>query len=232
MSVGPSARVALAVPAIAAAAWGATVAMRIGEADAAVYEAAREIDSWAAARADPALETVRWREDSLARALERDPSDASIHELLGVLALRRTDRPRYVEEALGHFRDALARRPTSPYTWGNVVEALYRSGDTGSAFEQALQRAIELGPREPEAQRTVANFGLAVWDDLSEPSRAAVRRAIAGGLERNPLETLQIAARRGRLALACRQLADVSRREEPRREDEPWRRLCLPGETS
>jgi hypothetical protein len=78
-----------------------------------------------------------------------------------------------------------------------------------------------MGPAEPEVQRTVIDYGLALWDEESPQTRQAVETAITGAMKRDPAEALQIAERRGRLAVACRHLADA-----PRRVDPEWRLLC------
>ncbi|HSN22176.1 MAG TPA: hypothetical protein VLS49_15950, partial [Usitatibacter sp.] len=120
-----------------------------------------------------------------------------------------------------HYAKAIAARPSSPYAWAGLAEAKYRAGDTGATFETALVRALELGPGEPEVQRTVEDLGLATWDEIAPETRRAVELAIANGLRRDPAETLQIAGRRGRLAVACAQRDAV-----PQRSGETWVRLC------
>jgi hypothetical protein len=112
-------------------------------------------------------------------------------------------------------------RPTSGYTWGNLLEAKYRIGESPAAFESALLRAAALGPSEPEVQRIVADIGLATWNESSPRARSATEGMVAAGMKRNPLETLQIAGRRGRLDVACLHLVESSRRIEPK-----WSQLC------
>src|SRR5205823_2599488 len=101
-----------------------------------------------------------------------------------------------------HLRKALELRPMSPYTWANLAAVDYHLGDTGKAFRSALVRAAELGPHEPEVQATIASFGLAVWNEVDAQTQAAIERSVAAGMRREPREMLQIAQRRGRLAIA------------------------------
>src|SRR5207244_3928701 len=116
---------------------------------------------------------------------------------------------------------ALEARPGSGYTWAILAEVKYRMGDTGSQFEKAIVNAVALAPYEPEVQRTVADYGLAVIDEMGAPARAAIERAVTAGMKRGAAETLQIAARRGKLGVACRHLDGV-----PRPAGSKWMQLC------
>jgi hypothetical protein len=81
--------------------------------------------------------------------------------------------------------------------------------------------AVKLAPYEPEVQRDVVNYGLAVVDEVKPETRAAIERALAVGMKRNAPEMLQISARRGRLGAACRHLDGV-----PRPAASKWTQLC------
>ena len=221
------ARWLIVVPAAVALAWLARDAARDGVAGSIVFDSAREIATWEASGNEPGFATVSWIAGDLLGARNKAPGDANVEELLGALALRLIDRPEYAEEALVHFQRAALLRPTSPYTWASMVDARYQKGDTGPGFEAALRRAEELGPAEPEVQRTVADFGLAVWDDLAPETQRAVEAAVTGAMRRDPREILQIGERRGRLALVCRHLADA-----PRRVDPEWLQPCSREATS
>jgi len=207
-------RILVAAPAVAALLWLAAVSFRAGEAAATVYDAQKEMGTWAASGAPPGPQTLAWVTADLERARSVTPGDPEIEELLGELAGRRIDRPDFRDEALAHFARAIALRPTSPYTWAAVADARYRKGDTGPAFETALRRAAELGPAEPEVQRTVVDLGLATWDEVAPATRETVEKTVTGAMRRDAAEVLQIAGRRGRLAVACRHLADAPRRAD------------------
>jgi hypothetical protein len=183
--------------------------------------------TWAAPRALPTAETWNSVHADLAAAQARAPSDPTVQELLGVLDTRRVERPEYLAEAGVHFLKALEFRPTSPYTWASLAAMKYRQGDTGKEFEAALLHAAELGPFEPEVQGGVAYFGLAVWNEVAPGTRAAIEAMVANGMRRNPMETLQIAERRGRLDVACRHLAGSRRLT-----DSKWSQLCQSREAT
>lgn len=139
-----------------------------------------------------------------------------MHELRGLLGSQRNDSADEAEKAISHFHRALELRPVSPYTWANLGEAQYRRGEPGRNMELAFSRASELGPSEPGVQRTVADYGLAVWDEISAPTQGAIDRLLGAGFRRNPLEMLLISERRGRLATACRHLDGLTRAPDPR----------------
>jgi len=166
---------------------------------------------WTDSGAPPGPQTLAWVTADLERARSVTPGDPEIEELLGELAGRRIDRPDFRGEALAHFARAIAQRPTSPYTWAAVADARYRKGDTGPAFETALRRAAELGPAEPEVQRTLIDIGLAQWDRLPEPMRQELRKALAQSMERYPFKTLPIVSRHGHLEMACPYVAGDAR---------------------
>jgi len=89
-------------------------------------------------------------------------------------------------------------------------------------------RASELGPGEPELQRTVADYGLAVWNEVDSPLRDAIEGTVARGMTSQPREMLQIAERRGRLAVACRHAVVGT----PRQSDTKWLQPCQSTEAT
>jgi hypothetical protein len=153
----------------------------------------------------------------LERAERWTPRNPYVHELKGLLDVRRSNEPEYLIQSLVHFTRALELRPTSPYDWANIAAAEYRIGDTGVIFQRAIVRAAELGPSEPAVQRTVADFGFAVWNESRKATREAVAAVVANGMRRDPKEMLQIAERRGRLAVACSLLPNEPRTLELKR---------------
>jgi len=218
-------RLAVALVSLAVVASVAAGAIKSGMAGTIVYGAAKEMSTWTAARSEPGAETVSWLVADLHRAARETPGDPNIEELLGSLSLHRIARPDFLAESRAHYRRAVQLRPSSPYAWANVAALDYRRGDTGQEFQAALRYAAELGPAEPEVQRTVADYGLATWDELAPPARAAVENAVTGAMKRDPVETLRLADRRGRLAVACRHVDGATRSVDP-----GWRRLCASRE--
>jgi hypothetical protein len=153
-------------------------------------------------KAPPFEEWLQVRNDLLeARRLVRD--DPTVLESLGVLHARRGQSPEILAYSRDYFLAALVLRPTSPYAWANFANTKYRMGQTDVTFERSLDNAIRLGPWEPAVHRLGTDLGLAVYRDVSPASREEIRRLVGNSMHRDPVETLQIAERRGRLDVAC-----------------------------
>jgi hypothetical protein len=143
-----------------------------------------------------------------------------VQELMGVFDLHRRDAESLAEADV-HFRRALELRPVSANTWANLLMQRYLSGDTGAEFQVALARAAQLGPHEPQVQAVLADYGLAVFDELPEANRLAVESAVANGMHRAPAYFLHLAQRRGRLEVACRHFEHATRQV-----DSKWTQIC------
>lgn len=185
-------------------------AWRLGQAESALTQASLKLEALGTTAGEDWL-AVR---DALQQALARSPGDPAAHELLGILHATRLDAPPLLEQSLGHLVASIARRPTSPYSWANYARASYDLGRTGEPYAAALRAAAFLGPGEPEVQETVADLGLATWEETSAATRESVDGALRRGMARDPVRLLQIAGRRGRLAAACRHLKDGDARIE------------------
>ncbi len=217
--MGPAPRLFAVGALLAMLVWMSFEAVRYGIAGTASGNAGRELER--ALRAPSGPETTPWWRDDLRRASAEVPNDPSTRELLALAMTYSGNDPADLAEAERHLKAAIAARPGSGYTWANLAAMKYRLGDTGPLFEKALVNAATLAPYEPEVQRIVANFGLAVLDEMAPATRAAIERAVAAGMKRNAREILQIAARRGRLGVACRHLDGV-----PRPAESKWTQLC------
>lgn len=216
-----AARLAVAIPAVVVLATFGAAAIRLGSSGEVVYRAAHEMATWSASGHEPGARGVEWLVADLERAAASAPGDPNIEELLGSLDMKRADRPQFLDEALVHYRRAVALRATSPYTWAAILATDYRKGESTGEIQAAMRNAARLGPAEPEVQLAVIDYGLALWDEEGPETRGQVEGAITGAMKRDPSQALHIAERRGRLAVACRHLADA-----PRRVDPEWRLLC------
>jgi hypothetical protein len=205
-------RLLVTLPVIGVLAWASLAAFGVGISDVLVREAHTEIATWAARRVIPhqsTWESVRLQVKEAEREQPRNPAS---HEILGFLGTLWTDAPDRMAEGSEELVTALRYRPVSPFTWAGIVQARYRAGKSGRELEIPIMRAAELGPAEPGVQRVVADFGLAVWNEITPEIQTVVDRIVAAGMYRNPMEMLQISERRGRLDVACRHLADSSRK--------------------
>jgi hypothetical protein len=193
-------------------------AVRYGVTGTAAANASRELDRMGRI---PGGEVAPWWRADLERAAAEVPGDPFVREELALMMIRNNNDPQAFADAERQMVAAIDARPGSGYSWANLALMKYRQGDTGPAFEKALVNAAALGPYEAEVQQTVADLGLAVLDDVTPETRAAIERMVAAGMKRNAPEILQIAARRGRLGAACPHLGGISRKI-----DSKWTKLC------
>jgi hypothetical protein len=211
-------RPALAVPALAALAAAAWLALQDARGD---FWLARAV----AAKGPAAVETMpaeRWDavRAGLENAVAAAPGDPRIRELAGGLEASRAGDAGDLRRGYAHLIAAAALRPTSPYTWAAIAEARYKAGHVDAVFEAAMRRAWALGPAEIGVQMILLDYGLAAWGDISLETRSVVENSVAAAMKRYPVDVLQVAVRRDRLALACRyqnRSADLP---------QPWSSIC------
>jgi hypothetical protein len=215
-------RIVVVVPVVAGLVWLAIHSFEAGLAGTKVFDAGVAMNALSAPRAaQPRGDALLGMRGDLLEAEAMTPRDPAIHELLGLIDARRGAGPEGYSEAAAHFVKALELRPTSPQTWSNLVAMKYRTGDTGREFEAAIFHAAELGKFEPDVQGVLANYGLAMWDEMAQETRAAIDMTISAAVKRNSLEMLQIAERRGRLDVVCRHFDGSTRQADPK-----WSQLC------
>ena len=101
------------------------------------------------------------------------------------------------------FRMALRQRPTSPFSWANFALSKLYLDEQDDELYQALVRAEELGPWEPEVQQAVIFVGLTVWNRLTPIQQAAVVRAMERGAQRDAAKIAEIAKTFNRVDLFC-----------------------------
>jgi hypothetical protein len=169
-----------------------------------------EIERWSKPgqlmRGDEGARVARY----LARSLDYSPHNPWPLEEMGALQLRGMSAARDAQFAVAaarsaklHFRMALAERPTSPFAWANFALSKLYLDEQDDALFQALTRAEELGPWEPEVQQAVTFVGLTVWNRLDPAQQAAVVRAMQRGTQRNPAKIAEIAQAFARVDLLC-----------------------------
>ena len=155
---------------------------------------------------------------SVREALALDERDPTLHELV---AFGDANGHRDPAGVTAHLVKSIALRPVSPYAWAALEADRYLAGAPVAELEKVLVNAARLGPSEPPVQRTVADFGLALWKELRPGAQEAVERVLATGMRREPKEFMQLAERRGRLDVACRHFDGFSRQA-----DSKWTITC------
>jgi hypothetical protein len=196
-------------------------ASRVARSESIVAESNAVLESATWRKAPPSLDTWLSVRNELLEAQRLAPGSPTVSESLGVLHGRRSSSREFLIYARDYFAHSLSMRPTSPYTWANYAQVKYLLGQTGPGFEQALVNAAHLGPWEPEVQRVVADIGLAVYAEVKPETRAVIAAIVGFAMRRNPLETLQISDKRGRLHVACAHVDNNRRVTDPR-----WTERC------
>ncbi len=176
-----------------------------------------EIATWNARHVIPNQELLQEALTALIDAHELVPDDASIIEHLGVLHnLRALSYPPgslswslNLDQALLYFRQAAKLRPTSSYTWANIVLAKYRLGRFDAEFSAAMQHALDFGPWEPAVQLAIADAGLGAWEELDSASRDRMRENLRRAAVRQSDALAQIAFGQRRTDVICAASLDM-----------------------
>jgi len=102
---------------------------------------------------------------------------------------------KYRGRASRFYVETIGKRPSWGLAWALYAENQLLSGDRGSEFLAALEKAIVLAPWEPGVQRKVAWLGMSSWDELPVSLRvvveSSIRRSVA--LETNLNELVRVA---------------------------------------
>lgn len=182
-----------------------------GLADLRGFEVRVLVNSWEAKRRQPSAEEWNFARGRLDEARALDPGQPNYLEDIAhlyeyrALPLKPGDAlaQGYLRQALDYQREAVQRRPGSPYTWANIAQLKARLREPDREFETALRNAARLGPWEPAVQIALADAGFRHWDTLAPETRAALRANAARALRWQDAKLFEIARRTGRLDVLC-----------------------------
>jgi hypothetical protein len=181
---------------------------------------------------------------ALQAAQHLDPWNPQILADLGRATEESAARFRPWEEAAGrkrrraleYYRRAAVLRPTWPYTWVNIAQAKLSLAEIDQEFREALGRAADLGPWEPEVQLTVGELGLATWHLLPPETRRIITVSLKKGLRLKPQQLIRAAFDLDRqnilqlLGQSDPAVAEMFRKEQARRTSAlPGRKDKAPG---
>ena len=76
------------------------------------------------------------------------------------------------------YAETIGNRPSWGFAWALYAENQLLSGERGSEFLRALEKAMVLAPWEPGVQRKVAWMGMSSWDELPVSLRFMVENSI------------------------------------------------------
>jgi cytochrome c-type biogenesis protein CcmH/NrfG len=105
----------------------------------------------------------------------------------------------YLEQSAAHLRDALTRRPGSPYAWASLAAVKLRLGALDAEFQAAMENAWRLGPWEPGVQLALAEIAFRAGAGLAPGACQAARSAIANAAQRHSRELSELARRYGQI---------------------------------
>lgn len=189
----------------------AVLAVPRGLADLRAFEARSLFKSWEQKRRQPSADEWSLARSRLREAHELDPGQPNYLEDIARLYERRALPLKAgdplsqdnLRQALEFQREALRRRPGSPYTWASIALLKARLPEPDREFETALRNAALMGPWEPEVQIALADAGFRHWGVLAPETRTALRANAARTLHRQDAKLFELARRHGRLAVLC-----------------------------
>ena len=204
-------RILIALIGTAVLGFAVYASVKRGLADWSTMRWRHEITGWAEHRASPPPEHLQEAITTLIDALALTPDDPTLIEHLGVaIDLRAAGSPPgsesqrlYLAAALFYFRKAAALRPTSPYSWANILLAKYHLDQVDEEFFGAMRNALDFGPWEPAVQLIVADTGLGAWDRLDSGLRGRVNENLQRAAVRQADALARIATYHRRIDLVC-----------------------------
>ena len=149
----------------------------------------------------------------LTESLRYSPNNAWALEEMGALQVRMAriltdpidafNALMAARSANANIHKALLERPTSPFVWANLALAKLALKELDGELLQALRRADELGPWEPDVQKTVIFASLTAWNLLDPEQQASVVRTMERAARRDAQNVAKIAKSFNRLDLIC-----------------------------
>ncbi len=177
-------------------------AARIGAADLFSVYARDEMYAWSTGKSRPDAASLDNVSRALATARMISPGDPNHYEDMANLALIRAGmfgvtesaRDALVAEGIERIHMAIALRPVSAYSWATLLLLKRERAEYDPEFVHALERAVTLGPWEPEVQLIVADVGASAWAALPQGAQEMVRENFVRGMKRQARQMLAISA--------------------------------------
>ena len=138
------------------------------------------------------------------------------------------------QQALQHFRQATALRPSWPYAWSGLAYAKMVVGEQDQEFSHAMQQAAHYGPSRIAITQRLAEIGLISWPKLDTELRELTLKqvsytAVYSAQARKRLFAL--AGELNRVELLCEHLKDGMKPCDPVT-TEPAAKSAVPSSTS
>lgn len=170
-----------------------SIAIRWGIADVYAFQARSYYDAWK--KSNTASEE-NWNKayEALSNAMALGSGHPEYMDSMGRLyALKVPRKAVSIEKAgddfnhaINYYRRAIEARPAWPRSWANLAFLKMRVNKVDAELNQAIIRAVHLGPWERRVQRRITEAGLFFWEDLEPSAQASVMKNIKQGLVTRP----------------------------------------------
>lgn len=176
-------------------------AVRIGAADLLSLSAQNEMYAWSTSAARPDISAVDNVSATLDKARLISPGNPDHYEDTARMALLRSgmpgvsdaERDALLSQGMEQIRAAIALRPVSAYSWATLLLLKRERGEYDAEFRHALERAVTLGPWEPQVQPVIADVGLSAWVALPGVEQEMVSKNFVRGMKRQPDTMIAVA---------------------------------------
>lgn len=163
------------------------------------------LERWDRQKSPPRAEALADANSAFAIANFLDPLNPSLHHdwarALEWRTFRRSPSGQTAQAqmlaALGAFRRAAELRPMWPYTWSAIARLKLRLDQLDDEFDTAVERAVRLGPWEPEVLSAMAEIRLLAGFRISERSLERTEAALQRALQTQPRTVIPLAAQIG-----------------------------------
>lgn len=191
----------------------ATIATRNGIADLYAYSPRQHLEYWQKSAKTPPQDKLAAELASIRTAIEWQKNRAEYRDIEALLLYYQAlhhyqtgspaDFRETTLEAIEGYRKATQERPNWPYSWASLalMKASVRQFDT--EFEDAIIKAVKLGPWENSVNISVAEAGLLGWTSLAPSTQNAVIENIERGLKRNTPALKKSLKAINKLGMAC-----------------------------
>lgn len=162
----------------------------------------------------------------LAKALKLDPGNPDINHTYGTALEGRymllppgDDTAQQArKEASTYYKNAIAMRPTWPYTWADFALVKYRLNEIDDEFLNALHVSMEMGPWEPGVQLVITFIGLRVWNKINQEEQLfildTIKKSMSHVNQDHVNKMLKMVDERNILAMVCAHINDNQKVED------------------
>lgn len=202
----------------------AVIATRTGTADFYAYSPRQHLQQWQKSAKIPSEEKLSAELTKIRTAIEWQENKAEYRDIEALLLYYQALHHYQANdpggfhtstlEAIESYRKATLERPNWPYSWANLALMKAAIKQFDPEYEQALIKAVTLGPWENSVNVSVAEAGLLGWSTLAPSTQSAVVDNIERGLKRNTPTLKKRLKAINKLGMACIYLKSSKERKQ------------------